>query len=259
MTNLSTDLLEAIENLYDVFQSYPLRPHVEGCTHCVHPEDHMRLSAKPLRKLTSDDLGRYMFKAMTTWGDNRDFRHFLPRIMELVAQEDDLWIAVDKEIVFSKLTYGKWSTWPEREQEAIRAYFVALFNYILDRPLSESELISTENLDLFLCAIGQAVDDLQLFLSRMSAAITEPSLYCVGSFVDANLPYLINKNRLFNVYWRDREPQMQQVIRWMLSEEHETLINNALMVYKAHEAYTVFETVSQYLEIIRQLRASQPM
>jgi hypothetical protein len=259
MTHQSSDLLSAIDHLYDVFQSYPLRPHVEGCTHCVHPEDHIRLGSKPLRKLIGEDLSRYARKAMTTWGDDHDFRHFLPRILELVATEDASWVAVDTQVIFSKLEYGKWLTWPDREQGAVHTYLMALFNHILTRPLSEVDTSTTNSLDPYLCAIGQGVDDLYPFLSRMNAANTEPSLYRIGHFVDANLPYLINSTQLMNAYWKGRKPQMQQVILWMLAAENETLINNALMLYVAKEEYTGFESVSQYIEIIRQLRASQPI
>ena len=40
---------------------------------------------KPLQEPEAEDLGRYSFKAMTTVSDVHDFRHFLPRIKELLA------------------------------------------------------------------------------------------------------------------------------------------------------------------------------
>jgi hypothetical protein len=77
-------LAEAIENLYRAFARYSLRKHVEGCPCCVRERDKRALESKPLRQLASSDLGRYAFKAMTTWGNQDDFRHFLPRIFELL-------------------------------------------------------------------------------------------------------------------------------------------------------------------------------
>lgn len=81
-------LIEAIEALYRAFSNYPLHKHVEGCPCCIAESDKMLLESKPLRQLSSSDLSRYSFKAMTTWGDKNDFRHFLPRIFELVVSEE---------------------------------------------------------------------------------------------------------------------------------------------------------------------------
>jgi len=257
-TNLYNDLQEAIEMLYSVFRTYPLRPHVEGCTHCVDPEDHVRLQSKPLRQLSTDDLSKYSWKALTTWGDDRDFRHFLPRILELVAIDNEWWATFNMEVVFSKLEIGKWTTWPEREQRAINDYLNALYHYFLLKPLSPEPYVSeTYTIDDLLCAIGQAADDLQPFLTQLSAADTEASLYRIARFIDDELAYLINKHKLSNAFWDDRKSQMEQVINWIIDSNNERLINNALMLYLAREENAKFENVGQYIEIIGQLRIAQ--
>ena len=83
--NADNELEIAVEKLYKVFSRYSLRRHVEGCPCCVHEEDKRALESKPLQNLSAAELGRYSFKAMTTWGDKDDFRHFLPRIFELMV------------------------------------------------------------------------------------------------------------------------------------------------------------------------------
>ena len=106
-------LVEAVEKLYTVFSRYPLRKHVEGCPCCVNETDKDLLESKPLRQLTLSDLGRYAFKAMTTWGDENDFRHFLPRIFELLVSDGELgW---DEEVMLGKLAIAEWKRWPEDE------------------------------------------------------------------------------------------------------------------------------------------------
>ena len=82
----------------------------------------LKLHAKPLLELNWQDLGIYLFKAMTTCGDIEDFKHFLPRILELYVI--DYYGAIyDIFIVFEKLNYACWHTWDLNERDAILALF----------------------------------------------------------------------------------------------------------------------------------------
>jgi len=53
---------------------------MEGCPCCVSNEDKEKLHTKELRLLEESDISRYAFRALTTWGDIDDFKHYLPRI-----------------------------------------------------------------------------------------------------------------------------------------------------------------------------------
>lgn len=119
----SLTLAARIEDLYGAFSEYPLRRHVEGCPcGCIPPGAEAKLHRRPLREMEPDDLERYAYKAMTTWGDVDDFRHFLPRLLELLVHRR---LIVDTEIVLGKLTYGYWEAWPTREQEAVSSFLNA--------------------------------------------------------------------------------------------------------------------------------------
>src|SRR5262245_16013964 len=99
------DVPVAVAGLYDVFALYRLGEVVEGCSHCVAVGDERALHRAPLRRLDGRSLGRYAFKALTTWGDVDDLRHFLPRLLELAAANDpDL---PGLEVLFGKLTLGR--------------------------------------------------------------------------------------------------------------------------------------------------------
>ena len=70
---------------------------------CVHSHVldkwNQNIFSKPLKKLTQDDLPRDTGKAMTIWGNSRNFKHFLPRILELTTELKtpyEIWIAFDK-------------------------------------------------------------------------------------------------------------------------------------------------------------------
>ncbi|MCX6318912.1 MAG: hypothetical protein NTW29_16660 [Bacteroidetes bacterium] len=119
---MSAALQTAIENLYSVFSVYTPRPFMEGCPCCVSGAEKEQLHAKPLQVLTEDDLSRYAFKAMTTWGDLYDFKHFLPRIFQLASTSGFI---VDTFVLLDKLAYGKWQEWAETEKEAVRQFLLA--------------------------------------------------------------------------------------------------------------------------------------
>src|SRR5215471_10710000 len=108
----------ATETLYTVFAAYERKEHMESCPCCRGPESLRPLFGRPLRQLTAEDLHSYAFAAMTTMGDVDDFRHFLPRILELL-KDDGFLASVDREVVLSKLRYGHWGTWVEEEQSAV--------------------------------------------------------------------------------------------------------------------------------------------
>src|SRR5438128_985979 len=155
------ELRIAIEGLYATFSHYPLRPYVEGCACCVSPEDEARLHSKPLRELTFDDLDDYASAALLTWGDADDFRYFLPRLFELMTF--DSIGPGHSEIVFSKLRYAGWRTWPEGEQATVESFLSTWWRYVLARcPFTGEPLWTMAGEDL--CSIAQTFDDLGPFL-----------------------------------------------------------------------------------------------
>src|SRR5437588_624905 len=99
---MTEELKLAIERLYQTFAIYPFKPTMEGCPCCVSDSDKEKIHSKKIRQLEGDDLSRYASKAMTTWGDTEDFKHYLPRILELLVTTDFI---VDIIVVLDKLEY----------------------------------------------------------------------------------------------------------------------------------------------------------
>jgi hypothetical protein len=188
-------LQAAIENLYISFSSYKLRTPVEGCSCCVKSADKKRLAAKPLRQLQKDDLSLYAFKAMTTWGDEYDFKHFLPRILELLATGYSVNPGAD--FLLNKLNYAQWQTWPENERNAIQGFLLALWNFVLDGGETG------DGADNWIDNISQVVSDLTPFLGAWeqnnSAEACDLLLeFCAGY---------------------DMSPSAPQVIKWLRSDQ----------------------------------------
>jgi len=119
---VTEELKISIEGLYTTFSRYPFRSTMDGCPCCVSDTDKEKIHTKKLRQLDGDDLSRYAFKAMTTWGDKNDFKHYLPRILELLSTTDFI---VDTFVVLGKLDYAKWTTWAANEQDVIKDFLLA--------------------------------------------------------------------------------------------------------------------------------------
>ncbi len=95
---MTEELEKAIAALYEVFSRYPLSSNIDYSPLLNLNREEKRLRSKALRDLMSTDLSDYTSKAMTVFGDEDDFKHFLPRILELyvITAQFDLDIIIDK-------------------------------------------------------------------------------------------------------------------------------------------------------------------
>jgi len=220
---------EAIERLYGVFSAYKLHEHVAGCTHCVSDRDHARIHRAPLRELTGDDLERYAFKAMTTWGTANDFRHFLPRIFELIAR--DPWDPIVAEVAVGKLSEGKWTSWPSEEQVAIREFLHAWWL----ETLSQFPLTIFFDADKCLCCIGQAVDDLGDFLNEWRIDSIRAHALHFAEFIQSNGAVRPERKRrlLASAFWHNRPQSEASVIRWLTHPARAEEVERAFSKFEA--------------------------
>ncbi|MFK8061187.1 MAG: hypothetical protein AB8B78_14000 [Polaribacter sp.] len=115
-----------IENLYKVFAKYNILGNLRdrSCDCCITNADIKSLLSKKLKDLSEDDLGHFLRSAITTFGDENDYKHFLPRIFELLNSNDNL---IDDFLTFEKLNYTDWKSWNQLEIKAIENYFFALW------------------------------------------------------------------------------------------------------------------------------------
>ncbi len=207
MTTEKQALAEAIEGLYATFSGYSLAQKVEGCPCCVSAEDEAVLHLQPLQRMTAEDLRRYATKALTTWGTENDFKHFLPRLFELVIEEEGIAYEIDLAILFGKLKYAHWNTWPSQEHAAVRDYLEALWLFVLSVPME------AVTIDEYLCAIGQAEEELSHYLTVWQNLQSNTALNHLVEFVEAQDS--LHKGRLMDAFWSGRREQMAQVVEWL--------------------------------------------
>lgn len=167
--------------------------------------------SKPLEELTAHDLGKFAWKALTTWGDVEDLKHFLPRLMQLIAQDDCA--PFSREVLLGKLRLAAWRDWSETERRSVDMFLHAVWRDCLN---SAAGSVWQDEL---LCGIGRAVDDLAPYLTTWSDSKLTTAYEHLVHYIDWNLATLLKRGHLSNSFWSDAEPQMRQVIDWLSSRQ----------------------------------------
>jgi hypothetical protein len=174
----------------------------------VKAEDVSVLFSQPLERLSADDLWRFTRKVLTTWGDERDFKHFLPRMLELLVE--DFSAPVDCDGVFLKLALAKWREWPPVERAAVEGYIQAIWR----RCITEED--AAFHLDGWLCSFATAGCELEPLLREWEQCRWSPSYGKMREFIDANTVALIRKRTLASGF--GNSDSATQVAEWLLSD-----------------------------------------
>lgn len=126
---VSTGLSASIERLYQVFSKYRQPAHSHGSPFSgITEQDKARLYSKPLRDLAEGDLSMYARHAMSTWGDIAEYKHYLPRLYELLVVHPG-W--TDAELLIGRLDTAEWSRWPDAERDAVIEFLHELWAWSL--------------------------------------------------------------------------------------------------------------------------------
>jgi len=139
---MKTPLDLIIENLYSVFEPYTANPtelRAYSCDCCVNDEEIREITTKPLKELTKDDLGHFSRSAISTFGGISHYKHFLPRILDLMTKSDSSMLG--DFTCYEKLNYGEWETWSRAEQKAIEDYFETFWKTVIHNPNASTDQI----------------------------------------------------------------------------------------------------------------------
>lgn len=198
------------------------------------------LRTKPLRDLKDEDLRYYTFKAMTTWGEVEAFKHFLPRILELISRLE--WAGINVEIVFSKLAYGHWKTWPPKEQEAIKTFCTAFWQFLVE---TENTFVDWE-IRSYLSGFFETGIDMQPLLDIWLKADSETSVRRLCQFIVLEEKPILKRGH-FGWSKEHRLEHGTVLQQWLRSDAMKQHLNDSFFRY-ADTASA--EIISQALQIV---------
>lgn len=211
-------LSRAIVEQYRTFER-PAPRRIAGCPCCASPELLAALVTLPLRELTYEQLGVYATSAISTVGSVEDFRYLWPRIAELLVTVPPGQLYADAEIVIGKLRDGGWEAWPERERASVQRFLRALLERLADEPLDAPDV------DSWVCAVGQATDDLVAWLEPLLAG-TPAARHNLRGFHEWNRGADGTRGVLANAFWTLStagaevvNANVEPVVEWLSSAE----------------------------------------
>jgi len=242
MRPMSSDLSHAVQRLYVVFGKYGLHAPVAGCEHCVMPEDIARIQAKPLRQLSDEDLRKYATKALTTWGDENHFKHFLPRLFELMTESD--WMGFEALVLFSKLPYGGWTQWPENEQQALKDFMFCFWR---------DALAGADEAKESLTCLAQAKITLQPFLDYWRSGSGDTGMVKLVEYGNDVLGDLTNHGIIKTAWWDgfEHRNQVAEVTQWLLSEQTLLRLEEFAVTHAGEEGSENAMDLAGYLRALR--------
>ena len=221
---MTTRLKNNISELYEIFRPYLANSNMDGTFEDLNKKNEL-LFSKPLKELTQKELASFVGRSMTTWGDVDDYKHFLPRILDLTAQIKtppyDIWI------VFDKLIYAEWKKWPQNEQDVINQYMIELWRNLIE---IECEISERDFRDYF-STIAHFYPNFTELLNIWNESESKSSIRHLSEFLVHEHTALFDRKKISGFY--DQKENAEEFINWILSDE---------MLYKIQQKYFEFET-----------------
>ena len=196
-------LQPAIHNVYEAFSEVPKPDDIEAHDQLISREEVDVLLETPLRALTEQQLVSFATNVLVMYGGVEHFLYFLPRILELTVADD----LAEVEVTLSRLKKANWATWPASLREPVKALIDQTFGLVTNEGL-------VHEIDEWLCAVGQCVDDLQPYLKILEKNASEErlgELFCINTRVyEGGMPE--------NPFWGNNPQTASQVAAWMRTD-----------------------------------------
>src|SRR5262249_21208794 len=155
----------------------------------------------------------FCFSALTTQGSTDDFRYLLPRLMQGIAQEP---CECNPEILFGKLRYAKWLTWPPNEIEAVKNFLRALWRTALEAFPMQERLPAFFEIETVLASIAVTGDSLEWFLTAWTITETEEADRNLIQFVTMYGSDFTEGRTFSEGFWTDSQAQAAALRNWLL-------------------------------------------
>ena len=140
---MNSELTTIVQAAYTHFKKYKAPSELDVCTDCcVTQEEVDGLTSMAVQHLPFKLLYTYNTAAKTPKPGLDEFRHFLPRILELTA--DYQFISHSAALTLSRCAYYSEEEWEQNELELIRQFGLSFFEQCMRQyPLPELEHIDS--------------------------------------------------------------------------------------------------------------------
>jgi hypothetical protein len=236
-----TDRLKiSIKKLYDLFAKYQGLSKLQGSPLYDDLETwNKHLRSKKLRELTDEDLSLFAGKVILTWGDENDYRFFLPRILELTAELKtpyDIWT------LYSRLEDANWKTWNADEQTVINDFTIELWNNLLT---DNSEKAEWEFKDYF-HSIAYFYPDFSEILKVWETNDSFASIKHLTNYIFEERQHLFDNNYIDSI--EKNTKNIEQFKTWLTSDNILKKIENAFYDNEKSEIAERLSWVEQILK-----------
>jgi hypothetical protein len=140
---MTTELQDIVSNSYKIFKKYKATIPLDACTACcLTKNQESELVSLSVHDIPFELLYDYNTAAKTKKPSIHEFKHFLPRFLELTA--DLKFLHHSAELVLSRFHYYDKSEWTDEENELLQDFGQAYFSQCLTiYPLPELERIDS--------------------------------------------------------------------------------------------------------------------
>jgi hypothetical protein len=243
---MNEKLKNIVEESYLLFGKYRANLPLDVCTECcMTKSQETELVSLDVKQIPFELLYEYNTAAKTAHPDLEEFKHFLPRFIELTSELKLLHHSA--ELVLNRFDYYKESDWSGDEKELLQLFAEELFEYVLSvYPIPESERI-----DAVLIMLAKTNVDILKVLNRWGSVKSHSSVLHYNGFSGDTHPKLSSpfadealsskvSNWLKEAYSLvELEPQIEDIImnskeigEWKLNELNWTYIKLNELKYK---------------------------
>ncbi len=223
MSEAEANLRDAIEHCYIVFAGMPCPRTLETSPLRNGDEILRALTSAPLRALGGEQIGPYSGWAITTVGNDHDYRHFLPRIFEL-AVTDPAWLGTEPPVLATKLKMAAWRTWPVDQQSAVLRLFHAAFDATLERHPDEWASNAAE----WFCGIANLDKLLTPPFERWRSSTSANAALNMARFIISESKHLRKHGEVRGFFWEEvREEARREVAKFLLEERTIVFLRSA--------------------------------
>jgi len=175
---MTEGLRQAIKRSYSVFSKYRANLPLDVCTDCCMTLNQTsELASMSVQQIPFDLLYEYNTAAKPVLPNIEEFKHFLPRFLELTAELQ--FVHHSAELILNRFEYYSIDEWTKEERETLQCFANELFKYFLTiYPLPELETI-----DSIIIMLYKAQVDIKEILKEWSTIETHSSVLHLSDLV----------------------------------------------------------------------------